>query len=55
MSTITTSTDADNWDNVLRAKMEKSNEHATDIELIGTCRKCEQNDPTYRYDDCPAE
>ena len=37
----------------LNNELELSDEHASDVALIGTCRKCEQNDPTYRYDDCP--
>jgi hypothetical protein len=39
----------------LNNELELSNEHASDVALLGTCRKCEQNDPTYRYDDCPVD
>jgi hypothetical protein len=37
----------------LTAALEASDAHATDEALIGTCRKCEQDDYTYRYEDCP--
>lgn len=52
-ATVLAYTTADEWPDALRAQMEASDAHATDVTLIGTCRKCEQNDPTYRYDDCP--
>lgn len=37
------------------ATLEASDLHATDLALLGECRKCEQNDPTYRYEDCPQD